>query len=203
MTSGTRAEVSDVANAVFDGTDAVMLSAESATGDYPVETVETMNRIACAVENESAFAEIIEAQRIPPEATTADAITAAARQVAHTLNAAAIVCYTSTGSTALRASRERPDRPIMVLTPSKQTGRRLAIAWGLTCVLTEDAQDVDDMVHRACRIAYQSEFAAPGQRIIITAGLPVGTPGATNILRIAMVGKGERASTKDRSPEEL
>ncbi len=183
----TRAEVSDVANAVFEGTDAIMLSAESAVGDYAEEAVSTMARIARTIESEPTFRSIIDSQRTDPEATTADAITAAAHQSAHTLNAAAIVCYTTTGSTALRASRERPDTPILVLTPSPKTGRRLAIAWGLTCVMTHDAQDIDDMVRRAWHFSREQGFANPGQQIVITAGLPVGTPGATNLLRITTV----------------
>lgn len=184
----TRAEVSDVATAVFDGADAVMLSAESAAGKYPVEAVTTMDSIAQRVENESIFRDTIKSVKYHLEATPADAITSAANQVAKTINAAAIVCYTTTGSTALRASRDRPSTPIITLTPSQKTARRLAIAWGLTCVLTDDAQDLDDMVDRACRIAFQEKFARPGNRVVITAGMPFGTPGQTNLLRIAMVG---------------
>lgn len=184
----TRAEVSDVATAVFDGADAVMLSAESAAGKYPVEAVRTMDSIARTVESESIFRDTIKSVKYELEATPADAITAAANQVAKTINAAAIVCYTTTGSTALRASRDRPSTPIITLTPSEKTARRLAIAWGQTCVLTEDAKDLDDMVARACRIAFQEKFATPGKRIVITAGMPFGTPGQTNLLRIAMVG---------------
>jgi len=184
----TRAEVSDVATAVFEGADAIMLSAESAVGDYPVEAVATMNRIAEQVETDSNFASIINAQRADPEPTGPDAISAAARTVAETLRLPAIVCYTSSGATGLRAARERPDRPIIALSPVPATSRRLALVWGVHCVQTEDARDEDDMVDRACRIAYQEGFARPGQRIIITAGVPFGTPGATNMLRIAFVG---------------
>lgn len=184
----TRAEVSDVANAVFEGADAVMLSAESAAGKYPLEAVTTMDAIAQRVEGESIFRDTIKSVKYELEATPADAITSAANQVAKTVNAAAIVCYTTTGSTALRASRDRPSTPIITLTPSEKTARRLAIAWGQTCVLTEDAKDLDDMVDRACRIAFQEKFAKPGNRIVITAGMPFGTPGMTNLLRIAMVG---------------
>lgn len=183
----TRAEVSDVAKAVFDGTDAIMLSAESAAGKYPLEAVQTMNKIAVEIEIDPAYREIIDAQRHASEPTTADAITAAASQVAHTIEAAAIISYTTTGSTALRAARERPDRPILVLTPTLDTGRRLAFVWGITCVLTEDAKDVDDLVSRACVLAKKNGFSTTGDRIVITAGLPVGTPGATNLLRIARI----------------
>ncbi|MGI8724842.1 MAG: pyruvate kinase [Methyloceanibacter sp.] len=184
----TRAEVSDVATAVFEGADAVMLSAESAVGKYPVEAVATMDRVAIEVERDPLYEAIIHAQRIPPEATGADAISAAARTVAETLNLAAIICYTASGTTSQRAARERPPQPIIALTPIPATGRKLAIVWGLHCVLTDDPRDLEDMVAKACRIAYQEGFALPGQRVIITAGVPLGTPGATNLLRMAFVG---------------
>ena len=183
----TRAEVSDVATAVFDGADAVMLSAESAVGKYPVEAVATMDRVAIEVERDPLYEPIIHAQRIDPEATGADAISAAARTVTETLNLAAIICYTASGATSLRAARERPPQPIIALTPIPATGRKLAIVWGLHCVLTSDPKDLDDMVAKACRIAYQEGFATLGQRVIISAGVPLGTPGATNMLRIAVI----------------
>jgi len=184
----TRAEVSDVATAVFEGADAVMLSAESASGDFPAEAVEMMNRIAAQVEQDPTYPGIIYAQQTEPEATGADALSAAARTIADTLNAAAIVCWTNSGSTGLRAARERPQLPIIVLTPIEETARRLTLVWGVHCVLTEDARDLDDMVDRANKIAFQEGFAQPGQRIIITAGVPLGTPGATNMLRVSYVG---------------
>jgi pyruvate kinase len=190
----TRAEVSDVATAVFEGADAVMLSAESAAGAWPEKAVGMMDQIARAVERDPHYRGIIHAQRTDPELTAADAISAAARGVAETLKLAAIVCYTSSGSTGLRAARERPDVPIIALTPNPQTGRRLALVWGLHCVLTEDADDLDDMVLKACRIAAEENFAEPGQRVIITAGVPLRTPGTTNMLRIAYVGEGTSAS---------
>jgi pyruvate kinase len=186
----TRAEVSDVATAVFEGADAVMLSAESAVGKFPVEAVETMNRVAMEVERDPLYEVIIHAQRIQAEATGADAISAAARTIAGTLNLAAIVCYTASGATSLRAARERPQQPILALTPVPATARKLAVVWGLHCVLTEDPRDLDDMVAKACRIAYEEGFAAPGQRVIVSAGVPLGTPGATNLLRVANVGDG-------------
>jgi pyruvate kinase len=184
----TRAEVSDVATAVFEGADAVMLSAESAAGDYPVEAVSTMNRIAEQVERDPNYADIIYAQRMEREPTGADAISAAARQIAETLNLATIVCYTSSGATGLRAARERPQTPIIALSPVRQMARRLALVWGLHCVVSEDAHDQDDMVDRACHISFAEGYAKPGQRIIITAGVPFGTPGTTNMLRIAFIG---------------
>ena len=184
----TRAEVSDVATAVFEGADAVMLSAESAVGEYPVEAVETMDKVAIEVEQDRYYNTIIRAQATPAEATAADAISAACRSIADTLNAAAILSYTGTGSTALRAARERPKQPILALTPVADVSRRLAIIWGVHCVLTKDPTDLDDMVDRDCRIAYREGFARPGQRVVITAGVPLGTPGATNMLRVAYVG---------------
>lgn len=185
----TRAEVSDVATAVFEGADAIMLSAESAVGEYPEEAILMMDRIAREVEQDPYYQNIIHAQRTEPEATSADAISAAARTVAETLNLSAIVCYTGSGTTGVRASRERPRTPIIALTPIASTGRRLALVWGLHCVLTRDAQSLDDMVDRACRISFQEGFAESGQRIIVTAGVPFGTPGATNLLRVAFVGE--------------
>ena len=185
----TRAEVSDVATAVFDGADAVMLSAESASGKYPIAAVEMMDRIARSIEGDSHYRMMIDAQRTEPEATTPDAITAASRQVAHTIRAAAIVCWTGSGSTGLRASRERPSVPIIALTPVAATGRKLALAWGLHCVVTADAKDLEDMSERACQIAFREGFATAGQRIVVTAGVPLGTPGATNLLRVAFVGR--------------
>ncbi len=184
----TRAEVSDVATAVFDGADAIMLSAESAIGKYPIQTVATMDRIAQEVESDCTYRAIINAERIEPQATGADAITAAARTIADTLNLSAIVCYTSSGTTGIRAARERPAQPILALTPITSTSRRLALIWGLHCVLTSDPDDLDDVVDKACRIAYQEGFAQPGQRVIVSVGVPLGTPGATNMLRVAFVG---------------
>lgn len=183
----TRAEVSDVATAVFEGADAVMLSAESAAGQYPFEAVATMDSIARQVELDPTYSGIIHAQRSEPEATGADAISLAARQIAETLNLSTIVTYTSSGTTGLRAARERPSVPIIALSPVVETARRLSLVWGTHCVVTPDASDLDDMVDRACRIAYQEQFARAGDRIIITAGVPLRTPGATNMLRIAYV----------------
>ena len=185
----TRAEVSDVATAIYEGADAIMLSAESAAGQYPVEAVTMMNRIARETESDPTFRSIIDAQRAEPEATGADAIADAARQIADTLDLAAVICWTSSGSTALRVARERPRPPIVALSPNMSTGRRLAVVWGVHCVVTEDAHDQDDMVDRACRIAFKEGFAKPGQRVIVVAGVPLGTPGATNMLRIAYVGQ--------------
>jgi pyruvate kinase len=184
----TRAEVSDVATAIFDGADAVMLSAESAAGQYPIEAVATMNRIAEEVENEGMYLPSLHVLRTEPEATGADAIAAAARQVAETLDLAAIVCWTSSGATAMRVSRERPKPPTVAISPTVATGRKLSLVWGVHSVIAEDARDQDDMVERACQIAFKEGFAKAGQRVIVVAGVPLGTPGATNMIRVAFVG---------------
>jgi pyruvate kinase len=184
----TRAEVSDVATAIYDGADAVMLSAESAAGQYPVEAVATMNRIAIEVESDPTYRTIIQADPANPEATGADAIASAARHIAETLDLSAVVCWTSSGATALRVARERPHAPIVSISPNIAVGRRLALVSGVHSVVAEDARDQDDMIDRACRIAVREGLARPGERIIIVAGLPLGTPGATNMVRIAFVG---------------
>jgi pyruvate kinase len=184
----TRAEVSDVATAIYEGADAIMLSAESAAGQYPVEAVAMMDRIATEVEADPNYRTILQAQRADPEATGADAIAAAARQIAETLELSAIACWTFSGATALRVARERPKPPIVSISPNISAGRRLALVWGVHSVIAEDARDQDDMVERACRIAFREGFARAGQRAIIVAGVPLGTPGATNMLRIAFVG---------------
>jgi pyruvate kinase len=185
----TRAEVSDVANAVFEGADAVMLSAETASGAFPAEAVAMMDRIAQAVEGDPLYRSIIAGQRQVPEHTMPDAILAAVHDVTSTIRAAAIVCWTKSGSTGLRAARERPQVPILALTPIKAMARRLTLAWGLHCVETEDAHDLDDVAERACQLAFSQGFAKPGERVVITAGLPLGTPGATNMLRVAFVSR--------------
>ena len=196
----TRAEVSDVATAVYDGADAVMLSAESAAGAYAVESVVMMDRIVRQAEDDPLYATLAAAQHQTPEATDADAITRAARQVAETIGARCVATYTTSGSTTLRASRERPRVPILGLTPVAATARRLALAWGVHSVLTEDAKDFGDMVGRACEIARAEGMARRGERIVITAGVPFGTPGATNVLRIATLagksGNGGRQRTR-------
>ena len=183
----TRAEVSDVATAVYDGADAVMLSAETASGEFPVEAVQVMDKVAEQVEHDPGYRATMDAEHARPEATASDAITAAARQVAETISASAIVTYTSSGSTALRAARERPRVPILVLTPQLATARRLALTWGVHCAHGPDARGFTDMVERACRVAVQEELANSGDRMVITAGVPFGTPGATNTLRIAWI----------------
>ncbi len=183
----TRAEAQDVATAVYDGGDAVMLSAETAAGAYPVEAVDMMHRIVERVERDPLYRQMRDAAHAAPAPTAADALSAAARQVAHTVGAAAIVTYTQSGATALRAARERPDMPVLCLTPVHAMARRLALVWGVRCVYGDDAHDFDDMIERACRAAAQRGYAADGDRLVIVAGVPFGTPGATNLLHIAHV----------------
>ncbi len=184
----TRAEVSDVATAVFEGADAVMLSAESASGQFPLEAVAMMNRIAEAVESEAIYPSILVSQRATPEATGADAIAEATRDVADVLGAKVICAWTSSGATCLRIARERPSSAILALTPIVEVARRLAIVWGVHPVVSEDARDERDMTDRACRHAYIAGFAGIGERVLVVAGVPFGTPGSTNNLRIAVVG---------------
>ncbi len=184
----TRAEVSDVATAVFEGADAIMLSAESAAGRYPVEAVATMNRIAIEVERDPVYRDVINAQRQAPERTGADAIAVAARDVAETLDVKAICAWTSSGSTAMRIARERPAPAVLALTPNRDTARRLSLAWGVHAVVTKDADDIDDMAKRACKFANREEFSKENDRVVIVAGVPFGTPGATNMIRIAFSG---------------
>jgi len=183
----TRAEASDVATAVYDGADAVMLSAETAAGHYPREAVAFMNSIIARTERDTFYRPIITALNPTPEPTAPDAISEAAAQVASTISAAAIVNYTTSGSTAMRAARERPEVPILALTSKLSTARRLALLWGAHCVHTADVRNFQEMVAKACRVALAQEFARPGDKIVITAGVPFGTPGATNVLRIAWV----------------
>lgn len=185
----TRAEVSDVATAVYEGADAVMLSAESAAGQFPVEAVQTMNRIAEEVETDTYYRSIIAAQRADaPTPTGADAIAVATRDVVGTLDLKAVCAWTSSGSTAFRIARERPMPPILALTPKRDTARRLSIVWGVHAVVTKDVDDLDDMARRAAKFANREGFSKQGDRIIIVAGVPFGTPGATNMLRIAFCG---------------
>lgn len=183
----TRAEASDVATAVYDSADAVMLSAESAAGDYPVEAVEMMNRIIREVEGDSIYQQIINASHDDPEPTVSDAITLAARQVAETVSASCIVTYTTSGSTTVRASRERPAVPILCVTANERTARRLAMAWGVHAVHVEQEQRFSAVVKRAVEVAKSEEFGRPGEKIVITAGVPMGTPGSTNVLRVERI----------------
>jgi pyruvate kinase len=183
----TRAEASDVATAVFDGADAVMLSAETAAGQYPFEAVNIMDRIIARVEQDPGWRTMTDANRPDPERSSAGAIAAAARQVAHTIEAEAIATFTSTGSTTLRVARERPDCPIIGLTASDATARRMAVIWGVHPLMSPELHSMTDMVAKAVRAATQEGFAKHGDEVVVTAGVPFGTPGTTNALRVAVV----------------
>jgi pyruvate kinase len=183
----TRAEASDVATAVFDGADAVMLSAETAAGAYPWEAVNMMDRILARVEQDDGWRALTDAARPEPEPTSAGAIAAAARQVAHTIKAKAIATFTSTGSTTLRMARERPDCPILGLTGSEASARRLAVVWGVHPVVSPEPGSMGEMVTGALRAVRSEGFAKPGDEVVVTAGVPFGMPGTTNALRVAMV----------------
>ncbi|MBJ6126493.1 pyruvate kinase [Microvirga splendida] len=189
----TRAEVSDVATAVYDGADAVMLSAESASGEYPIDAVSTMSRIAEEVEQDQNYWSIVRTLNAEPEATGSDAIAAASHQIADTLNLKTVAAWTFSGSTAFRIARERPNSTVIALTPSIDTARRLALVWGVHPIRTKDANDIDDMAFRACKFAVREGFSTVGDRVIIVAGMPFGTPGATNMVRIAFVSQGHAA----------
>jgi pyruvate kinase len=184
----TRAEASDVATAIYDGADAVMLSAESASGKHPVEAVAMMNRIIEQVEADPLYRQLIDASNMPAQpgqVDVAEAVCSATRHAVALLQAAAIVCYTSSGHTSLRAVRERPRAPVLSLTPRIETARRLALAWGIHSVHIEDITDVGEMASVACTMARQQGFAQAGQTIIAIAGMPFGTSGTTNLLRVA------------------
>jgi pyruvate kinase len=183
----TRAEASDVATAVFDGADAVMLSAETAAGQYPFEAVNIMDRIVARVEQDPGWRSFVEASRPAPERSVADAVAAAARQVAHTVGATVVCAFTNSGSTALRAARERPEAPIIGLTPSDASGRRLALVWGVHAVVTPETHSMTETVAKATRVALQEGFANHGQNIVVIAGIPFGQAGTTNSLRVAIV----------------
>ena len=180
----TRAEVSDVATAVYDGADAVMLSAESASGQFPCEAVTMMNSIATSVEADPGYAARVHFTRTIPDATTADAIAQAAHAMVDTVGAKAIVCFTASGSTARRISRERPSVPLLVLTPKLGTARKMGLLWGAHAVRTRDVESFEEMIAKAKRMALRHDVARGGDRIVIIAGVPFGTPGSTNVIHI-------------------
>lgn len=186
----TRAEASDVATAVYDGADAVMLSAESAAGDYPVESVSMMDNIICEVEQDALYGNILDAQRPTPESTAADAICNALQSITGILSSSATVTYTTSGSTSLRAARERPGAPILSITPELSTARYLALAWGVHPVVLDVANEDADLlivIDAAKQIAVQEGFATSGEAIIIAAGIPFGISGTTNSLHVATI----------------
>jgi pyruvate kinase len=183
----TRAEASDVATAVFDGADAVMLSGETAAGQYPYEAVNMMDRIVARVEQDAGWRLMIDSSRLAPEHSAAGAIASAASQVVHTIGARAIVAFTASGSTALRVARERPDTPVIGLTPFLDTARRMAVVWGVHAVVVPEVHSIGEAVTRAGRVALTEGFAAHGDEIVVIAGVPFGQPGTTNALRVATV----------------
>jgi pyruvate kinase len=180
----TRAEASDVANAIYDGTDAIMLSGETAVGAYPLNAVKMMNRIATTVELDEGYRHALHEQAPEPEDTTADAVSFGACQMAYSLSAQLIVTFTSSGTTALRVSRNRPDAPILAITPSERAYRQLAVAWGVVPHNSSDIQSTDDMVQVASQAIRETGLAEPGGRFVITAGVPFGLSGSTNLIRV-------------------
>jgi pyruvate kinase len=183
----TRAEASDVANAVYEGADAVMLSAESASGAYPVHAVSIMNRIISEVERDPLYPAMIEAQHQAPLPNKGDAISAAMRDAAKIMGAKAMVAYTTSGHSSLRTARERPMAPIVSITPRDDTARRLSLAWGVHSTVSRDVNNVEEMVAAACSTALREGFVKPGDQIAIAAGSPFGQPGSTNLLRLAEI----------------
>lgn len=191
----TRAEASDVATAIYDGADAVMLSAESASGAYPLEAVTIMDSILRRVEHDPHYRTVTDAQHEEPRSTHADAICCALRRTAQVVGARATVTYTRSGSTSLRAARERPAAPILSVTPLVATARRLAPVWGVHSVVSAtEADDEASMTELACEAVLREGFADPGDSIVITAGVPFGVSGTTNLLRIITVPGGATAS---------
>jgi len=180
----TRAEVSDVATALYDGADAIMLSAESASGQFPAEAVSMMNRIATTVEQDPSYAARVHFTETPADPTTNDAIAEAAGNIVGTVSAAAIVCFTMSGSSARRIARERPAVPLLVLTPSVKTARRIGLLWGAHAVRTRDVASFEEMVGKARRMALRHRLGMAGDRLVVIAGVPFGTPGSTNVLHV-------------------
>jgi pyruvate kinase len=180
----TRAEVSDVATAIYDGADAVMLSAESATGQFPCEAVQMMDRIAVSAERDPSYPARIHFTQTRLEATTADALAGSARQIATTISATAMLCYTSSGSTARRIARERPSVPLLAMSASQHTARRMGLLWGVHAIHTRDVTNFEEMVEKAKRMALRHQLAKGGDRVIIMAGIPFGTAGSTNVLHV-------------------
>jgi len=182
--SPTRAEVSDVATAIYDGADAVMLSAESAAGAWPTEAVTMMDRIAQSVEADPSYHARVHFTETRPDATTADALAEAAGSIARTVAVAATICFTLSGSTARRLARERPTVPLLVLTPRLVTARRLGLLWGAHAVRTRDVASFEEMVGKSKRMALRHGVGKAGDRLVLMAGVPFGTPGSTNVLHV-------------------
>ena len=180
----TRAEVSDVANAVYDGADAVMLSAETAAGAWPEESVAIMDRIATQVERDDAYIERVRLLDTPPDRTTADALSHACMTISDTVSVSGIIVFTGSGSTARRVARERPSVPMLVLTPSLKTARRIGLLWGAHAVSTKDIGSFEEMIAKGKRMALRHGFGEAGSKLIALAGVPFGTPGSTNLLHV-------------------
>ena len=185
--SPTRAEASDVASAVFDSADALMLSAETAAGKFPIEAVEIMDRIIRGVENDISYRQMINSKKIKLEETTSDAISSAASQVVNTVSAKAIFTYTRSGKTAIRAARERPSVPIIGLSPERLTSRQLALVWGVHTIHALEPKSFSGMIENACFLAKNEKIVKKGDYVVITAGAPIGVSGSTNNLRIAKI----------------
>lgn len=181
----TRAEVSDVAAAIYEGADAVMLSAESAAGNYPIEAVLTMNNVAVEVESDATYREVIEASRGGRKETIADGIVSAAREIAETTDIKAICCFTQSGKTASLVARERPRVPIIAMSAVQGPARRMCLTWGLHCVISGELQRFKQAVVKSVRTARDAGFADSDDQIVVTAGVPFNVPGTTNILRVA------------------
>ena len=184
----TRAEVSDVATAVYDGVDAVMLSAESASGAYPIEAVEMMDRILQSTERDPLQRVTMDAVASRRHSDARDAISAAIRTVAETLPVAATVAYTSSGATTLRVAHERPRAPILSMTPIPAAARRLSLVWGVHSIQAADVDSTEEIVMHSTHAAKKHGFGEPGQALLIIAGTPFGVSGSTNLLRIAWIG---------------
>jgi pyruvate kinase len=199
----TRAEVTDVATAIYDGADAVMLSAESAAGEYPLESVTMMDRIAESVERDPIYPARIHFTEIRLEPTTADALAGSARQIANTVSASAMICYTSSGSTARRIVRERPPVPVLAMSASMTTARRLGLLWGVHAVHTRDVSNFEEMVEKAKRMALRHKLARGGERVVIMAGIPFKTAGSTNVLHVVrLVGDELERYTAAKGPSD-
>ena len=185
--SPTRAEASDVATAVFDAADSLMLSAETASGKFPVQSVQIMDRIIRGVENDDSYRQILESKKITLEETTSDAISSAASQVVKTVLAKAIFTYTRSGATAKRAARERPTVPIIGLSPDRITARQLALIWGVHTIHALEPKSFSGMIENACDLAKKEGIVKRGDYVVVTAGAPIGVSGSTNNLRIAKI----------------
>lgn len=183
--SPTRAEVSDVATAIYDGADAIMLSAETAAGAWPVEAVRMMDSIARSVETDPDYFRRLHFTETVPDATTADALSEAAGSITHRIAADAIICFTASGSTARRVSRERPGAPLLMLTPKLEVARRMGLLWGAHAVQTKDIGSFEEMIGKGKRMALRHSVATAGSRLVMMAGVPFGTPGSTNVLHVA------------------